>query len=81
MEQRTLALLVEALKSIIQKECKIEEKVIRKAKKYGYVYFPKECIGKKAKILIYDEDSTGNLSGEGQANSTDELLSESKDLV
>jgi len=81
MEQKPLVLLVEALKSIIQKECTIEEKIIRKAKKYGYIYFPKEFIGKKAKILIYDENTSGNIQAERQADSDDELLSESKDLV
>jgi len=80
MEQNTIAMLIDALKSIINKECEVRDVTIRKANKYGYVYFSKKDIGKKAKVLIYENDKR-DIRGNGQADVTDELLPESEDLV
>lgn len=80
MEQNEIKYVAEAIKNIIEGKYKIKDMKIRKAKKYGYLYFPLADAGKKVKVFIY-EDSGTDISGGGQTDIPDELLPESKDLV
>ena len=55
--------ITEGFKKLMEGKVTVLEKVVKIGKCSGNVYVPKELIGKKVRIIINNEDISGDIQG------------------